>query len=140
MAKRRRRSGIVIPWERHGAVLDFVRGSWLGKLLLAAGLVTALVWVFRHDEERSRVRETRASIAELERAVARFRADHGRCPRGLAELVRPPSGSLPYASEVPRDGWGRAFALICPGRRSPDIADIRSRGPDGTWFGMDEID
>lgn len=140
MAKRRRRSGIVIPWERHGAVLDFLRGSWLRKLMMGVALLAALVWVFRHDDERSRIRETRASVSELERAVARFRADHGRCPRGLRELARPPSGSLAYIAEVPRDGWGRAFALVCPGRRNPDIADVRSRGPDGTWFGLDEID
>lgn len=140
MAKRRRRSGVVIPWERHGAFFDFLRGSWLRKVLVGAGLGAALVWAFRHDDERSRIRETRASVAELEQAVARFRADHGRCPRGLRELSRPPSGSLAYVREVPRDGWGHAFALQCPGRRSPDIADVRSRGPDGTWFGMDEID
>lgn len=140
MAKRRRKSGVVIPWERHGAVLDFLRGAWLRKVLVAVVLTAALVWVFRHDAERSRVRETRASIAELGRAVGRFRADQGRCPRGLRELGRPPSGHTPYIQEIPRDGWGHAFALICPGRKSPDGADIRSRGPDGTWFGMDEID
>lgn len=140
MAKRRRRSGVVIPWERHGALVELLRGSWLRKVLLVGAVVGGVVWAFRHDDERSRIRETRASVAELERAVARFRADHGRCPRGLRELTRPPSGSLVYVREVPRDGWGRAFALVCPGRRSPDVADVRSRGPDGTWFGMDEID
>jgi len=139
MAKRRR-SGVIIPWERHGALLDFLRGSWLRKSLAAAAVVAAIVWAFRHDDQRSRIRETRAAVAELEQAVARFRADHGRCPRGLAELARPPSGSLAYVREVPRDGWGHAFALLCPGRRSGDVADVRSRGPDGTWFGMDEIE
>lgn len=129
----------MIPWERHGVLLDIVRAARLHKVLVLVAVLGALVWVFRHDAERARLRETRASIAELGRAVSRFRADHGRCPRGLRELVRPPSGSEHYVAEVPRDGWGHAFALVCPGRRSPDLADVRSRGPDGTWFGMDEI-
>ena len=140
VAKRRRKSGIVIPWERHGRVLDVIRAARVHKVLALALALAALVWVFRHDAERSRLRETRAAIAELGRAVSLFRADHGRCPRGLRELTRPPSGGAPYVREVPRDGWGHAFALVCPGRMTPDIADVRSRGPDGTWFGMDGID
>ena len=139
MAKRRRKSGVVSPWERHGLLLDLVRAARLRKVLALAAVVAAVYWVFRHDAERTRVRETRAAITELGRAVSRFRAEHGRCPQRLQELVRPPSGRAPYVTEVPRDGWGHAFALVCPGRRSPELADIRSRGPDGTWYGMDEI-
>ena len=130
----------MIPWERHGAIVEALRSGWIKKLLVGAAGVAAIGWVFRHDDTRARIRETRAAITEVERAAARFRADHERCPRGLRELTQPPGGGVPYMRKIPRDGWGRAFDLVCPGRRSADVVDVRSRGPDGTWFGMDEID
>ncbi len=113
--------------------------EWL-SIALAATIVLGFFWIFRHDDHQARIRETRAAISELSRAVGSFRADTGRCPKSLAELARPADAASAYMREIPRDGWGRRFGMICPGRRSPDSADIRSMGPDGTWFGMDEID
>jgi len=67
MAKRRRFGrSITLPWERRGAwVRDLVRGRrW--KLILAALAALALVLVVaRAAEQRQRVRETRAAIAEV---------------------------------------------------------------------------
>ncbi|MBI2897100.1 MAG: type II secretion system protein GspG [Deltaproteobacteria bacterium] len=140
MGKRRHRSGIVIPWERGSAVWGVLQGRWVRSLALATGIVLGFWWIFRHDDNQARVRETRAAVSELSRAVGAFRADTGRCPTTLAEVARPSDAASAYLREIPRDGWGRRFSMICPGRRNPDSADIRSMGPDGTWFGMDEID
>jgi hypothetical protein len=140
MGKRRYKSGIIIPWERGGALANLFRGRWVRNLVIGTMLIAGLTWVFRHQAHRARVRETRASVSDVMRAVGSFRADLGRCPTSLAELARGHDGQSPYLREIPRDGWGHRFDMLCPGRKNPEVADIRSMGPDGTWFGMDEIE
>ncbi len=135
----RRIRSIVIPWERSGWLREIRLGRWIVRATAALAIVGAIGWTWRHTERTERTRVTRARIERVRRAVLAFQADFGRCPQGIAELVTPREHE-PYLREAPRDGWGRTFFFRCPGRTSPDGADIRSRGPDGTWFGRDEID
>jgi hypothetical protein len=130
---------IAIPWERRGWLREIRIGRWLGRLAVALAIVLALVWTWRSADRSERTRVTRTRIERVRRAVLAFQADFGRCPTGIAELLAPHEHE-PYLREPPRDGWGRALWLRCPGRTNPDGADIRSRGPDGTWFGRDEIE
>lgn len=118
----------------------FLRGRLVRNVALVGVTVFALWRIFGHDDHLSRTRETRTAIAQLSKAVGAFRADNGRCPTSIGELARHSDAAGAYVREIPRDGWGHRFSMICPGRKNPDSADIRSMGPDGTWFGMDEID
>ena len=139
---RRRRFGrsVSLPWERRGAwVSGLVRGRrW--KLMLASGVVLlGLLFVARSAEQRQRVRETRAAIAEVKRSVAAFRADLGRCPHTLHELMHPPRSGHRYLRQIPLDGWGRAFWVRCPGRYDPDGVDVVSAGPSGSFLVDDNL-
>ena len=84
-------------------------------------------------------RTTRAAIAEVQRAVAAFRAETGRCPRSTVELVHPPRAAAHYLSELPTDGWGQPLHVQCPGWSNPDAAEVVSAGPSGSLWRGDNI-
>jgi len=138
MARKRRDEGIALPWENRGNPV----GQWLAGarrraivstvfvVLLGYGLVRAI-------ERRDAERETRLAVAEVERAVGRFRTDHGRCPRSLDELIHPPRSGARYLRETPRDGWGEPLLVRCPGLFDPDSVDVVAAGRHGSFFDDD---
>jgi general secretion pathway protein G len=42
--------------------------------------------------------------------------------------------------DEPKDPWGRAFTIVCPGQHEEGGADIVSLGPDGQPGGKDDIE
>ncbi len=141
MARQRRFGrGVALPWERRGAwIRELLAGRRWKVLVSVAALAGVLLMVASSAEHRQRVQETRAAIAEIKRAVASFRADNGRCPHSLYELMHPPRSGTRYLRHTPVDGWGRAFWVRCPGRYDPDGVDVVSAGPSGSYLVDDNI-
>ncbi|MGF1465223.1 MAG: type II secretion system protein GspG [Sandaracinaceae bacterium] len=142
MAKSKFKSGrsLALPWERRGTWRRelFAGRRWRGLLVL--GLVALGTFgVFRSAQHRDRMRSTRATLVEVQRAIDAFRADFGRCPQSLRELVFPPRGSRRYLRELPADGWGHALYAECPGRYDPAAADVVSAGPSGNFIVDDNL-
>lgn len=139
---RRADEEVEFTWQRRRKWLSWLsvrhaRGLVGGALGLCA--VTGAVSV--NDHQR-RVHATRASIVSVQRATEAFRADHGRCPHGIGELVHPPEGSqgaASYLAQTRLDGWGREFLFTCPGGNFPTSADVVSGGPEGS-FGLDRVE
>lgn len=132
--------GVALPWERRGAwVRELLAGRRWKVLVIAAIVALVLVMVGSSAEQRQRERETRAAIGEIKRSIAAFRADLGRCPHSLDELLHPPRSGERYLRQVPVDGWGRAFFVRCPGRYDPDGVDVVSAGPSGSFLVDDNI-
>lgn len=140
MATRRRRPSIALPWERRGA---WLRGLVVGRrwrlAIVLAAIVGVLLLVASSADQRQRERETRAAISEIKRAISAFRADLGRCPASLHELLHPPRTGRRYLRHIPVDGWGRAFWVRCPGRYDPEGADVVSAGPSGSFLDDDNL-
>jgi hypothetical protein len=140
--RRNRRSGsaVLLPWERRKALVAsfFSLRRWRG-LLLASLLGSCVAGAWQLAERRTRIRSTRASIAEVQRAVGAFRAEMGRCPRSKTELVHPPRGGARYLTEVPTDGWGRELYVRCPAPEDPNTAEVVSAGPSGSFSVDDNI-
>ncbi len=141
MAKQKRESsGVALPWERRGAwVRQLLAGRRWKVLLFLAATAGLLLLLASAAERRQRLRETRAASAEIKRAIASFRADMGRCPQSLDELMHPPRSGRRYLRQVPVDGWGHAFWVRCPGRYDPDGADVISAGPSGSFLVDDNV-
>lgn len=141
MAKERRSSaGIALPWERRGAWMRELLAGRRWKVLVVLGIAALILFaVGRSAEHRQRVHDTRAAIDEIQRAITAFRADVGRCPHALDELLHPPRSGRRYLREIPVDGWGRAFWIRCPGRYDPGGADVVSAGPSGSFLVDDNI-
>jgi hypothetical protein len=141
MAKKKKSARtVLLPWERRRAWFSELRSGrrWRivsGALLLA--LIALSAWEVA--DRRARMRTTRASIAEVQRAVAAFRAEMGRCPRSKTELVHPPRSGARYLDEIPRDGWGRELLIRCPSARDPNSAEVISAGPSGSFSSDDQI-
>ena len=137
--KARKRGTIFFPWERGGRSLGWsALGPRLRLFVLAAVVLSAGVWLVSRADHRAKVRATRTAAATLKGAVALFRIDHGRCPRNVQELLRPPSG-LPYVPTQPTDGWGRGFVLHCPGSTASPSAEVVSAGENGAFDGTDDV-
>ncbi len=140
MAKTRRGRAIFLPWERRGAWLREMLFARRWKLVLGIAAGVAAVWlVWTTADRRSRERATREAIAQVQRAVGRFRAEIGRCPRSVGELVHPPRADARYLDSMPEDGWGTQLYVRCPGRHDPDGADVISAGPSGSFLDDDNI-
>ncbi len=116
------------------------RGSLARKLRAAALLLAAagcVAWSVDAVEEQTRVRQALLDVSRIGHAARLFRADHGRCPAGVAELAAPPSGPA-YLDRVD-DPWGQPYRLICPARLDPGGVDVVSLGEDGVLTGGDNI-
>ena len=138
--KTRHKRGISLPWERRGAWLRGILAGPRWKIAVAVfALVLAAGLIWRGADRQARVRETRAVIAEAHRAVASFRADLGRCPRSMTELLHPPRSGRRYLRAAPTDGWGRRLWVRCPSRSDADQADVISAGPSGSFFVDDNV-
>ena len=140
MPRRTTSTNVTLPWERRGtAFRRFLRGPRWKIAVAAFALVGLAALVVDTADARGRLRRTRATIAEVHRAIALFRAQVGRCPRSTTELVHPPRSRTRYLREVPKDGWGRPLWLRCPGLDDPDGQDVLSSGPSGSFFVDDNI-
>ncbi len=111
-------------------------------VMIIIGLLAALVGPrFIRQEEKAKIKATKAQIELLGTALDTFRLDVGRYPsseEGLQALRQNP-GSLerwdgPYLKkEVPLDPWGKAYVYRSPGEHGP--YDILSYGADGVSGG-----
>ncbi|MFO0558821.1 MAG: type II secretion system protein GspG [Polyangiales bacterium] len=140
MAKRSE-SRLLFPWETPGeGALRRARRAARPALVVCAVLFALYSLGNVHKQRRAEF-STRAAIATVLRAVEAYRVDHqGRCPAGPDQLVAPPDGVQPYLRKVPTDGWGRPLRIVCPGRKNPEIADVSSAGPTGSFDDPGQIE
>lgn len=107
-------------------------------VMIIIGLLAALVGPrFIRQEEKAKIKATKAQIELLSTALDTFRLDVGRYPtteEGL-EALRTKPGALdrwdgPYLKkDLPLDPWGKAYVYRSPGEHGP--FDIVSYGADG---------
>jgi len=107
-------------------------------VMVIIGLLAALVGPrFIRQEEKAKIKATKAQIELLSTALDTFRLDVGRYPtteEGLEALRTKPGGlerwDGPYLKkDVPLDPWGKAYAYKSPGEHG--AFDIVSYGADG---------
>jgi type II secretory pathway pseudopilin PulG len=138
--RKKRERTIFLPWERRtvARALQLPRRRATAWLLVALALALFFAIYARNRDARN-LRTTRATLSHARAAVDAFRADHGRCPRDLAELVTP-GDHAPYLTAVPRDAWKRPLRFACPARLPERTYDLSSDGPDGEPYGLDAIE
>lgn len=135
------KASVLLPWERRRGWLT--GGTPLARhaVLIGAGIgiCLLLMWALRVQERRARVRATRTTITEVQRAIAAFRAEFGRCPEFPGELLHPPRAAARYLTEVPQDAWGHKLYVSCPSSHDPSAAEVVSAGPSGSFSDGDNI-
>jgi type II secretory pathway pseudopilin PulG len=104
-------------------------------ILICLGLY--LLWSQGFMSNQTRVRQAMLDISRIKHAARLFRADFGRCPDSLEELVSPP-GDFKYVRRIV-DPWGKPYKLICPAGMDPGGVDVLSGGPDRSFGGNDTI-
>jgi general secretion pathway protein G len=136
MRGRRDEPRVLFPWEQRRGPRALLGLGRARRVLVVLAVAAVFLLVRRRDRYASHVRATRATITMAVNAISAWRADHDRgCPGSLAELV---SGG--YLHRVPRDAWGRALRVTCPGRKDPRGFDVSSDGPDGEPGGLDRVE
>ena len=139
MARRRRGGNVSLPWERRGSWRQLLSGSRWKAVLALVLLFGAGALVWSSADRNRRERETHVAIAEVRRAIVRFRAEVGRCPHSTTELVHPPRSRTRYLREMPKDGWDRQLWVRCPSQVDPDDFTVLSAGPSGSFFVDDNV-
>ena len=114
-------------------------------VMVIIGLLAALVGPrFIRQEEKAKIKATKAQIELLGTALDTFRLDVGRYPstqEGLEALRTKPGGlerwDGPYLKkDLPLDPWGKAYAYKSPGEHG--AFDIVSYGADGAPGGEED--
>lgn len=127
---------VFFPWERRRGVRSLFGRTRGRQVLLALAAIALFVVLHAREQRSAAVRATRAEISDASRAMAAWQADHDHsCPASLADLV-----TAGYLHEVPRDAWGHALRVTCPGRKDAQGFDVSSDGPDGQPGGMDRVE
>lgn len=136
---RRRQRGdqrILFPWELRVGFLRWLLVGRLRTVLGAVAVVGVVVIVARRESRAAGIRETRATLVDMRRAVDTYLADRdGACPPRLEDV-------LPFTKRtaLPHDAWGNPLRLICPGRQPGSSFELMSDGPDGVPGGLDRIE
>jgi hypothetical protein len=98
--------------------------------------VLFVVLVGSRERRQSGVRQTRATLLSLRRAVDAYMAENdGACPPNLEKVL-----DYTSAKKVPSDAWGNPFRLVCPAHRPDERYELMSDGPDGKPGGLDRIE
>src|SRR5262245_42691500 len=104
-------------------------------VVVILGIIAAVVAANVGDKpDVAAARLTQVDLSKLKGEVELFKADHGRYPDRLEDLVHRPSwveskNWHEYRDEVPTDGWKRPYRYQVPGIRGR--FDIVSLGADG---------
>lgn len=127
---------IFFPWEGRGGLRRFISVGRVGPFVFLSVLVAFVVWVGVRERHAAGERETWVGLESLRNAVARYIVEQeGSCPPSLEAVT----DFLPRP-ELPRDGWGRPFRLVCPSDRPGYDYVVMSDGPDGEPGGLDRIE
>jgi hypothetical protein len=85
--------------------------------------------------EKAKITDTKMVIKNIEAALVHFQTDNtDSCPKALDDLV-----TQKYLTKKPLDAWGQQLVFKCPGEKSPDGADIVSKGKDKQEGTADDI-
>ena len=133
---RRSRSSIFFPWEGRRGLYGIFRAGRVKPVLSALLVVGFVTLVVAREREKSGIRETRATLLGVRRALDAYMAENdGNCPKSL-EDVR----DFGRFESLPRDAWGNGLRLVCPARRQGERYELLSDGPDGRPGGLDRIE
>ncbi|MCP4195988.1 MAG: hypothetical protein GY762_02465 [Proteobacteria bacterium] len=128
----------IILGDKHGyRQSSRISRRKLVLLIIAVLALSFVFWSIRTINEKSRVRQALVDISRIEHAARLFRADHGRCPDDLDELVYPPNQRR-YIDQF-EDPWRRRYMLKCPAKLDPGGVEVISGGPDRDLGGSDNI-
>lgn len=110
------------------------------RIVVVAALLFAVsyfAWSMGFVNQKTRIKQALIDISRIQHAARLFRADHGRCPSNLDELISPPKGMRYLLDSV--DPWGQPYKLVCPARMDPGAVEVMSGGPDSSFEGNDTI-
>jgi general secretion pathway protein G len=127
---------IRFPWERRSGLRSLLMLGRVGPVLVVLGVLGFILILGVRERHSAGVRQTRATLIGVRRAIDAFRADNdGSCPSGLDKL-----STYGNFKEAPSDAWGHALRFTCPAGREGDAYELSSDGPDGEPGGLDRIE
>lgn len=127
---------IRFPWERRTGLRTLLRLGRVGPVLVVLSVLAFIVVLGVRERHSAGVRQTRATLIGVRRAIDAYRADNdGACPSGLDKLA-----AYGKFKEMPTDAWGHPLRFTCPAHRAGEAYQLSSDGPDGEPGGLDRVE
>ena len=133
----RRQKELILGDKRRYRRATRGKGKRAATVVTAAIALSYVAWAMGSMDEETRVKQALVDISRIEHAARLFRADHGRCPENMDELILPPSERR-YLNDI-LDPWGQPYHLRCPAIFDPGGVEVLSGGPDESLAGDDNI-
>ena len=107
------------------------------RVLLAGGALIYIAWSVESADESTREKQALVDISRIEHVTRLFRADQGRCPDDIEELVSAQWDERYSVNTI--DPWGQPYRIQCPRASDPGGVMVLSGGPDREITGEDDI-
>ncbi len=102
---------------------------------IIGGLLAFILPQIQKNQARSRVGQTRITMANIIQNLTMYQSDCQKFPSSLDGLVKPDANCSnwtgPYMKDIPKDAWGNAFSYDSDGNTfnlKSDGADRREGG------------
>jgi general secretion pathway protein G len=98
--------------------------------ILLAGIMAFVGPKIFEQMDRAKVEETKMRLMHVAERVQLYQAENKTYPRTLEDLLKNPSGGMPYIKpEDLKDAWGNDIRYTVPGNGQP--FEVTSLGADG---------
>ena len=126
-----------VGWMNRRAGFAADRGMTLIEIMIVLALIALIASTIGvmviHRYRDGQIMVAQSQVKKLSQDVQQFMIVRNRCP-SIEDLI-----GEDFASEPPRDPWGNAISVRCPGQHDPAGVDVLSYGPDKAEGTEDDI-
>jgi general secretion pathway protein G len=126
-----------VDWKNRRAGSTRDRGMTLIEIMIVLALIALIASTIGvmviHRYRDGQISVAQSQVKKLSQEVQQFMVLRNRCP-SIDDLI-----GARFVPAAPRDPWGNAISVRCPGQHDPAGVDVFSYGPDKAEGTEDDV-